>query len=133
MAKPQLQITYTSPDDVTVIDAATRVVVFMTQGADALERAQQFYRTNSKRWPGEDKDTARVIASMSIDELAIAARPRDNADWGTERQITAETQFFDRVRALLTDDEFASVEDYALKATTDERIDHALQLVRAAR
>jgi hypothetical protein len=48
-----------------------------------------------------------------IEALAGAARPIDDDDWGTERQINAENTFFDAVAGLLPPD----FEDTNLKAT----------------
>ena len=67
-----------------------------------------------------------------IFNLANQARPTNDDDWGSARQIAAENLFFDRVRELLTEPEFELLETYCLKATTNEMIDEALRLVRLA-
>jgi len=66
-----------------------------------------------------------------IEALATAARPVNDNDWGSDRQIAAENKFFRAVKATLTPAEFYELEGYCLKATTDEMIDEALRLVRA--
>jgi hypothetical protein len=66
-----------------------------------------------------------------IEALAKVARPRTDDDWGSARQVDAENKFFRVVKQLLEADEFEALEDYCLKATTDEMIDKALRLVRA--
>jgi hypothetical protein len=64
MTKPLLQITGEYPHHAVVRNFCTRELVFETHGPDAWSRAQAFYRANSKRWPGEAKDTARIHAIM---------------------------------------------------------------------
>ena len=66
-----------------------------------------------------------------FEALAQAARPVDDNDWGSTRQIGAENKFFKSVEALLPDDQFAALTRYCLKATSDEAIDEALRLVRS--
>jgi hypothetical protein len=56
--------------------------------------------------------------------LAAAARPVNDGDWGSERQIAAQNAFFDAVGPL--GDGFDA---FCLKATVDEMIDEALRVV----
>jgi len=63
-----------------------------------------------------------------LEALAREARPLDDADWGTERQINAENAFFDAFHAAMGDT--PDFDDWCLKATTDEMIDEALRLAR---
>lgn len=68
--------------------------------------------------------------TVNFDELAAAARPIDDADWGSDRQINAQNAFFDAIEARypnLFDNDFGS---FAIKATTKELIDEALKLVK---
>lgn len=67
-----------------------------------------------------------------LESLAAAARPIDDAEWGSERQIEAQNAFFiaceDVFPADFADDsEFSA---WVMKATTDEMIDCALGIVR---
>jgi hypothetical protein len=64
-----------------------------------------------------------------IFNLADQARCINDDDWGSPRQIAAENIFFDRIRELISAEEFEQLETYCLKATTDEMIDEALKLV----
>lgn len=63
-------------------------------------------------------------------ELAAAARPIDDDEWGSERQITAQNAFF---AACPTDAEgnclSADFERFCLKASVYEMIDEALRLL----
>ncbi len=69
----------------------------------------------------------------NIMELAKAAYPVNDDDWGTERQIDAENAFFAAVEQLMSPELFESLETYALKATAEERISFALELLNVAR
>jgi len=62
-------------------------------------------------------------------EMAQAARPSDDDDWGTERQIQAENTFFYAVMAILTPEEWDDLEAYALKASVDETVDEAMRIM----
>jgi hypothetical protein len=63
--------------------------------------------------------------------LAQAARPLDDDDWGSERQVTAQNAFFVYVERQMHPVAFAELEDYAMKATTDEMIDEAIKWLEA--
>lgn len=63
-----------------------------------------------------------------LESLAQDARPRDEADWGTERQINAENTFFDAFHDAMGDT--PEFDDWCLKATTGEMIDEALRLAK---
>ena len=70
------------------------------------------------------------LADLEI--LAERARPLNDDDWGSERQIDAENAFFAACEEAYPhlfheDSEFSQ---WALKATTEEMIDHALTLIR---
>jgi hypothetical protein len=62
--------------------------------------------------------------------LAQTARPIDDADYGSYRQVRAENRFFYVIKSRLTAQAWHDFELYCLKATSDERIDEALRLVR---
>lgn len=57
------------------------------------------------------------------------ARPIDDDDWGTDRQINADNAFWDEFEKVVSTEQWGEAEDYNLKATTDERLDNALQIL----
>ena len=69
-----------------------------------------------------------------IEELAAKARPINDADWGTERQIEAENAFFDACMeidaATFDPDGGSNFVRWCLKATSEGMIDEAMKLVR---
>jgi hypothetical protein len=64
-----------------------------------------------------------------FNELAARARPINDDDWGSKRQIDAQNLFFQEVEKVLPADKFADLDNYCLKATTDEMIDRALEML----
>jgi hypothetical protein len=77
-------------------------------------------------------DTNKPI-DPQLDALANAARPisvGDDNDWGSERQTTAQNDFFTVVEELMHPMAWEEFSDWCLKATTDEMIDEALRLLR---
>ncbi len=66
-----------------------------------------------------------------IEALAQAARPINDNDWGSDRQIKAENKLFAAIKPLIQRTEWDALEAYCLKATTDEMIDEALRIMRA--
>lgn len=68
----------------------------------------------------------------AIERLAQDARPKDDADWGTERQIDAENLFFEECGRLAPHElgDGAAFYDKNLKASSEERIDAALGVLR---
>ena len=64
----------------------------------------------------------------NIQKLEQDARPINDDDWGSERQIDAEIAFFEKVQSVVSTESFEKLEDYCLKATTDEMIDEALKI-----
>lgn len=76
---------------------------------------------------------AALGRNRSIDDLARDALPLNDDDWSSSRQIDAENRFFDECRRLRPDT-FSDEGDFsvwALKATSEERIEEALRLLRA--
>jgi hypothetical protein len=82
-----------------------------------------------------------------LNKLAAAAKPqpvfpdgnreRDGGDdWGSERQIAAENDFFDALDLFLTGklvpEEERAFAAFCAKATSDERIDEGLRLAAIA-
>ncbi|WP_264048953.1 hypothetical protein [Methylobacterium flocculans] len=72
------------------------------------------------------------VTLTDLDALAKSARPLDDDDWGSDRQIEAENAFFGACEEEFSNlfDEDSAFADFALKATSEERIDKALRLVR---
>jgi hypothetical protein len=68
-----------------------------------------------------------------LEQLAIAARPRDFNDWCSERQTAAQNAFCDALKTILTPNQFDAFEAFCLKATTDEMIDEGLRLAHQVR
>ena len=65
-------------------------------------------------------------------ELAQQARPIDFEDWGSDRQIEAFNAFCLALEQTLSKKDFARLEAFSLKATTNEIIDYGLELARCA-
>jgi hypothetical protein len=71
-----------------------------------------------------------------LETLASAAKPINDGDYGSLRQVRAENDFFDALDQFLTGklddedgDDFAA---FCLKATADERINEGMRLARWA-
>ena len=58
--------------------------------------------------------------------LAEQARPFNDDEWGSERQVSVENKFFNELEQVVTLEDFERTTDYGLKATTDERINYAI-------
>lgn len=71
------------------------------------------------------------MAREQFEALAFAARPYSDSDWGSDQQIDAENAFFDAVCRELDNAAIIELEDYALKATTEEKISKARELWEA--
>lgn len=69
------------------------------------------------------------MTELELFQLAQAARPITDDDWGSDRQIEAENAFFDYVKTQLPVPLWDELEAYCLKATTDEMVDEALRLL----
>ena len=71
-----------------------------------------------------------------LEQLAASARPVNDADYGTDRQIAAENDFFDQLdlhlAGKLSEEEITAFGAYCSKATTDERITEGLRLATLA-
>ena len=65
--------------------------------------------------------------------LAQAALPINDDGWVSDRQIDAENPVFDAVCPELDDAAIVELEDYSLKATTEERVDKARRLWQSRR
>lgn len=77
-------------------------------------------------------------ALLSLDPLlamAAKARPTSDEDYGSERQVDAENEFFDMVRDALGEPDYTWLTDRinGPRCNTDEAIDEAIAAVRAKR
>lgn len=63
-----------------------------------------------------------------LETLCAVARPINDDDWGTRRQVDAQNAFFSAFgRAGLQSEAF---DDYCMKATVDEMLDEAMRIAR---
>lgn len=62
-----------------------------------------------------------------LESLAMAAKPKSDEDWGSTRQLNTENDFFNMVREVLPEDDYSDLEDWCLKATTEEQIDEGFR------
>lgn len=69
-----------------------------------------------------------AMSVAALDALAQEARPRNDADYGSDRQTNAQNAFFDAFHAAVGDT--PEFDDFCLDATTDERIDEALRIAK---
>ena len=70
-----------------------------------------------------------------LETLAREARPTDDDDYGSIRQVACENAFYDilaQYLASLPVSQRDAFDAYCLKATTDERIDEGLRLAKQA-
>ncbi len=67
---------------------------------------------------------------QGVEALAAKARPTSDDDWGSDRQVEAQNTFFAAVKCILSDEDFEDLEEWCLKATSDEMVDEALRRVR---
>lgn len=63
-----------------------------------------------------------------LKQLGQDAMPTCEADWGSERQVDAETLFYDNLQNYISKEAFEKFETFGLKATCEEAIKHALEL-----
>ena len=63
-----------------------------------------------------------------LSDLARAARPINDEDWGSERQVAAENELYANAKNVISTQAWERFEDWGLKATTEERIAEALRL-----
>jgi hypothetical protein len=68
-----------------------------------------------------------------IEKLAVAAKPLNDDEWGSERQIGAQNAFFDAVQEMVSKGVFDGLQGYCLKATVDEMIEAGLEAARGER
>jgi hypothetical protein len=70
-----------------------------------------------------------MMTEQEFAALALAAYPRNADDWGSDRQYDAENDFFDAVCRELSNEAIITLEDFSLKAATEERIQKAAELL----
>jgi hypothetical protein len=64
-----------------------------------------------------------------ISELIAQARPIDESDYASERQVNLENKVYDYLKTVLTAQQFKSFTKYCDRASVDERLDAALYVV----
>lgn len=64
--------------------------------------------------------------------LAQDALPINDDEWGSERQIDAQNDFFEAVEKAISTDRFAELENYCHKANVSEMIAEGLKTLRGA-
>jgi hypothetical protein len=70
---------------------------------------------------------------VEIEKLAATAKPLNDDEWGSDRQIEAQNAFFDAVQEMVSPEVFEGLEGYCLKATVEEMIEAGLQAARGER
>jgi hypothetical protein len=83
------------------------------------------------------------MSAKTYDELATLAadaKPRPvspgegntnpDDDYGSDRQVGAQNLFFNELQKVLPAKEFAELEEWCLKATTEEMLDEGLRYAR---
>jgi hypothetical protein len=84
----------------------------------------------AKAWIDTDADVPETIESVKDAEALIAAaRPWDDDDYGSERQVNLENRVYFYVESILDPKEFEAFENYCLKASVEDRLDAALYVV----
>ena len=68
-----------------------------------------------------------------FESLADLARPRDDSDYGSDRQVGAENLLFVMLEVSFPETfaEESAFSAWSLKATTEERLAEAMRLVRS--
>ena len=74
-------------------------------------------------------ETALKTCKFKLGLLAEIAKPIDDDDWGSERQIAAENRFHDFVQSCFPSAWTWELEQWCLKATTEEMLDEVLASV----
>ena len=63
-----------------------------------------------------------------LKQLGQDAMPTCEVDWGSERQVDAETLFYDNLQNYISKEDFEKFRTFGLKATCEEAIKHALEI-----
>jgi hypothetical protein len=64
-----------------------------------------------------------------VSELIALARPIDESDYASERQVNLENQVYHYLETVLTPQQLVAFERYSNKANVNERLDAALYVV----
>lgn len=86
--------------------------------------------------PVASLDDARQCLRRAISGVTLAymtdyaddAMPRSDNDWGTPRQIDAENRFYALAKQAIDPEQWIEFQQWALKATAEERIERACEL-----
>ena len=78
----------------------------------------------------EEGDLEIVPTLAALAALAEAARPIDDDDYGSDRQVEAENALFDIIERIVPASIFEEFQNFCLKATTAERIEFGHNLGR---
>lgn len=73
---------------------------------------------------------ASADAIKKIEALGKVAKPINDDDWGSDRQIDAENKFFEAVQKVVSKKVFEGLEGYCLKATSYEMVDAGIEAVK---
>lgn len=77
-----------------------------------------------------DGEAFKAVPSQNTLARWIAeARPLDDDEWGSERQINSANTFWELCELAVTRDQFDAMESFNLKATTDEMLDNAADVL----
>jgi hypothetical protein len=74
-----------------------------------------------------------MTSMAELEKLAEAAKPLDDDEWGSPRQVEAQNLFFDTVQEMTSDEVFEGLSNYCLKADVYEMIEAGLQAARGDR
>lgn len=80
--------------------------------------------------------TYQELEALGKDALPIMEFPdppheRDGKDdWGSDRQIEAQSLFFEEVQKILSPEDFAALEAYCLKAGPEEMVAEGLRIAK---
>lgn len=73
------------------------------------------------------------LLRFPIEQLAEAAKPLDDDEWGSPRQVAAQNLFFDTIADMVSEEVFDGLSNYCLKADVYEMIEAGLQAARGER
>lgn len=82
-----------------------------------------------KPMPTEQPRPLPIKKLQELHGMAENARPLNEDEWGSERQINAQNAFFEYLERVLTREQFGQLEDDNDKATSDEMINNGLRIL----
>jgi|TARA_R110001599_G_scaffold120084_4_gene290974 hypothetical protein len=74
------------------------------------------------------KEALPIERVVTDEERSNGSRFTENTDWGSDRQIKAESLFYKEVRIFLPESEFEKIESYGEKAMPDENVNYGIKL-----